>query len=325
MWVIHTLRVTKPLAVILSVAKDLVAHRAKPLAVILSVAKDLFVQQARPFAALENQSVCAIMGGGFGREHSMGGPFAEPLRVNSKEYEMIIFDENRPSDSPIVERVWRCHSEGAAPFLSIAATRCELVVTRLQGKVTMTVRGPETRATPLGDCPGDGEWLGILLKLGTFLPILPTRTLVDAEVNLPAVSRKCFWLDGSAWQLPDYDNADTFVDWLVRKDLLARDPVVDAVLQGHLKDRSLSTIQRRFLRATGLTQSAARQIERARYATHLLQQGVSILDTVLEAGYFDQPHLTRSLKYLIGQTPAQILQKSRPEQMPFLYNTTPFE
>jgi AraC-like DNA-binding protein len=109
----------------------------------------------------------------------MGGPFAEPLRVNSKEFEMIIFDENRPSDSPFVERVWRCHSEGAAPFL--------------------------------------------------------------------------------------------------------------------------------------------------RYATHLLQQGVSILDTVEQAGYFDQPHLTRSLKYLIGQTPAQILQKSRPEQMPFLYKTTPFE
>src|SRR5207244_5014583 len=127
-----------------------------------------------------------------------------------------------------------------------------------------------------------------------------------------------------AWQFPDYDNADTFVDWLVRKDLLARDPVVDAALQGQLQDRDLRTIQRRFLRATGLTQSTVRQIERARYATRLLQQGVSILDTVLEAGYFDQPHLTRSLKYLIGQTPAQIREKSRPEQMPFLYKTTPF-
>jgi AraC-like DNA-binding protein len=238
---------------------------------------------------------------------------------------MIFFDEDRPSDSPFVERVWCCHSEGTDPFLSIAASRCELVVSRLQGKVTLTVRGPETRATPMGDCPGDGEWLGILLKLGAFLPLLPTTTLVDAEVNLPAVSRKSFWLFGSAWELPDYDNADTFVDWLVRKRLLEREPVVDAVLQGQLKDRSLSTIQRRFLRATGLTQSTARQIERARHATHLLQQGVSILDTVVEAGYFDQPHLTRSLKYLIGQTPAQILQKSRPEQMPFLYKTTPFE
>ena len=253
----------------------------------------------------------------------MGGAFAEPLRSSSREYQMIIFDEDRPSDSPFIERVWRCHSEGAAPFPSIAASRCELVVSRLGGKVTVTVRGPETRATPLGDCPGGGEWLGILLKLGTFLPHLPTGTLVDAEVNLPAVSRDSFWLFGSIWQLPDYDNADTFVDWLVRKGELARDPVVDAALQGHLPDRDLRTIQRHFLQVTGLTQSAAQQIERARCATHLLQQGVSILDTVLEAGYFDQPHLTRSLKYLIGQTPAQIREKSRPEQMPFLYKTTP--
>lgn len=238
---------------------------------------------------------------------------------------MIIFDEDRPSDSPFVERIWRCHSEGTDPFRSIAASRCELVVSKLEGKVTMTVRGPETRATPQGDCPGDGEWLGILLKLGTFLPHLPTRTLVDTGVDLPAVSKKSFWLNGSVWQLPDYDNADTFVDWLVRQGLLARDPVVDAALHGHVGDRSTSTIQRRFLRATGLTQGAVRQIERARYATQLLQQGVSILDTVLEAGYFDQPHLTRSLSYLIGQTPAQIRENSRPEQMPFLYKTTPFE
>src|SRR5258708_13469384 len=73
--------------------------------------------------------------------------------------EMIIFDEDRPSDSPFVERVWRCHSEGAAPFLSIAASHCELVVSRLQGKVTMTIRGPETIATPLGDFPGAREGL----------------------------------------------------------------------------------------------------------------------------------------------------------------------
>jgi AraC-like DNA-binding protein len=238
---------------------------------------------------------------------------------------MIFFDEDRPSDSPFVERVWRCHSEGAALFLSIAASRCELVVSRLGGKITVTMRGPETRATPMGNCPGDGEWIGILFKLGTFLPQLPTSTLVDTGVDLPLVSRNSFSLSGFTWQLPDYENTDTFVDWLVRKGLLARDPVVDATLQGHLKNRGLRTIQRRFLRTTGLTQNQVRQIERARHATQLLQQGISILDTVEQAGYYDQPHLSRSLKSLIGQTPAQIREQSRPEQMPFLYKTTPAE
>jgi len=47
-------------------------------------------------------------------------------------------------------------------------------------------------------------------------------------------------------------------------------------------------------------------MNRAHKAVELLQQGVSILDTVYEAGYYDQPHLTRSLKQFIGKTPSQI-------------------
>jgi len=53
-------------------------------------------------------------------------------------------------------------------------------------------------------------------------------------------------------------------------------------------------------------------------------QGVSLLDTIEQAGYYDQPHLTRSLGRFIGQTPAQLLHHSRPEQLSFLYKTTLF-
>jgi methylphosphotriester-DNA--protein-cysteine methyltransferase len=96
---------------------------------------------------------------------------------------------------------------------------------------------------------------------------------------------------------------------------------VEAALQGQLKDLSIRTARRHFLRTTGLTQKAIRQIERARYATVLLQEGKSILDVVYEAGYYDQSHLTRSLKYFIGQTPTQIMQKNGSEQLSFLYKT----
>ncbi len=209
-------------------------------------------------------------------------------------------------------------------MLSIAESRCELVVSRLQGEISLTVRGPETRATSLGECPPDGEWLGIRLKPGTNLTLLPAKHLVDAAVTLCPATNKTFWLVGSAWQYPDYDNADTFVDRLVREGLLVRDPVVGAALQGQLKNLSLRSVQRRFLQATGVTHRATRQIERARYATLLLQQGTSIMDTILEAGYYDQPHLSRSLRYFIGQTPAQIIENNHPEQLSFLYKTTLF-
>jgi methylphosphotriester-DNA--protein-cysteine methyltransferase len=92
------------------------------------------------------------------------------------------------------------------------------------------------------------------------------------------------------------------------------------MLQGRREEQSLRSIQRHFIHATGLTHSMIRQIERARHATHLLKQGVSILDTVYEAGYYDQAHLTRSLKYLIGQTSAQIVRAK--EQLSFLYKTS---
>jgi AraC-like DNA-binding protein len=237
---------------------------------------------------------------------------------------MIIIDEERASDSPFVERVWRSHSEGVNPFLSIAVNFCEFVVSRLQGKFTMTLRGPETKATPVGDAPAEGEWVGVLLKLGTHLAHLPTSRLVDGGVELPIASSNSFWLGGSLWQLPDYEHADTFVERLVREGLLLRDPIVEAAFQGQLNDLTQRAVQYRFLQATGITQSTARQIERARYATFLLQQGVSILDTTLQAGYYDQPHLTRSLGRFIGQTPAQLLHHSRPEQLSFLYKTTLF-
>jgi methylphosphotriester-DNA--protein-cysteine methyltransferase len=78
---------------------------------------------------------------------------------------------------------------------------------------------------------------------------------------------------------------------------------------------------RHFLRATGLAHRTVRQIERDRYATNLLRQDVSILDTGHEAGYFDQAHLTRSLKFLIGQTPVEISRGKT--QLSFLYKQKP--
>jgi hypothetical protein len=155
------------------------------------------------------------------------------------------------------------------------------------------------------------------------MPHLPASSLVDEDVNLPDASSNSFWLNGSAWQFPTYENADAFVDRLVYQGLLVRNPVVETALHGQLKDVSVRTMRRHFLRTTGLTRSLIRQIERARYATILLQQGISIPDVIYEAGYFDQPHLTRSLKYFIGQTPGQIIEKNESEQLSFLYKTTP--
>lgn len=234
---------------------------------------------------------------------------------------MAIIFEDRQSESPLVERIWRSRCEIPGPFLSLALNRWQLVVWSAQGKSYFTVRGPETHAT-VAQCPEHEEYVGILLSPGVYMPSLPTAELVDRAITLPDVSSRSFWLDGSAWQYPTYEQADVFVDRLVRAGLLTSEPLVDATLRGLPVYFSPRSLQRRFLNATGLTLGAMRQIERARFATDLLRQGVSIADTVARAGYFDQPHLTRSLKRFIGQTPTQLNGKDAGRQLSFLYKTS---
>ncbi|MEP7285584.1 MAG: helix-turn-helix domain-containing protein [Chloroflexota bacterium] len=234
---------------------------------------------------------------------------------------MTVISDTRPSDAPFVEGIWRSQSEYAAPFISRASSHWEMVVKKYNGETSLTLRGPETKATR-ADHPADAEFFGIVFKLGTFIPHLPTIHRLDRnDITLPESTSKSFWLQGASWQIPDYDNADTFVYRLIRQGLLVHDPIVEAVLQGQPQALSIRSVRRRFLQATGLTHGPIFQIARAQQAVALLAQGVSILDTVDQAGYFDQPHLTRSLKHFMGETPAQIARVNQPEQVSFLYNT----
>ena len=225
---------------------------------------------------------------------------------------MAFTSEARPSDSPFVQLVWSAQSEQSGSFTSTAAIHWEMVLTTYLGRTTLTVRGPETKAAP-APVPPDTEWLGITFQLGTFMPNFPPGGLLDRQdVYLPEATGNAFWLCGSTWELPTYENADTFVNRLVREGLVVRDPLVDAVMQDYPLDLSPRAVQYRFQRATGLTRKAVRQIERAKEAAALLAQGCPILDTAYQLGYFDQSHLTNSLKRYLGQTPAQIVYALQP-------------
>ena len=230
---------------------------------------------------------------------------------------MFIHFEDRAADSPIVDRIWRSHSERAGSFHSMASCNWVMVVTRLRGQAVMTVRGPETRAT-VADCPAEGEWVGIHFKPGSFMPLMRPAELRDRnDLTLPQGPGRSFRLDGSLWEYPTFENAEAFVRRLVNRGLIVTDRAVVAALSGQPARRSQRTEQRHFLRATGVTPATLRQIERARRATALLRSGQSIADVVFDLGYYDQAHLTRSLRHFVGQTPAQIAR--RLEQLSLLY------
>jgi hypothetical protein len=225
----------------------------------------------------------------------------------------FVLEDASSANSSFVEMIWRTHSERAGTFTSVAASNWEMVNATFNGKTMITARGPETKASE-ADFPDDAEFFGITFKLGTFMPHLPLKTRLDRQnATLPEASSNSFWLHGSARELPTFENADVFVARLIRQGILVGDPVVEAAIQGHTPDMSICSLQYRFLQATVLTHKTIQQTERARSAVSLLEQGTPILDTAFELGYFDQAHLTNSLKRFLGKTPAQIARKSTVE------------
>jgi AraC-like DNA-binding protein len=218
---------------------------------------------------------------------------------------IVTFDAHTPA-AAYVAQIWQMYSDRVGTFTSPAVSSWELVFTRCNGRTTITARGPETRATSAA-CPADAEFFGITFRPGTFMPHLPLKALLDRQdATLPSVSRRSFRLHNAVWELPTVMNVDVFVEQLIRREVLIRDPLVTAALQGHTPDLSPRALQYRFVQATGLTQRMIRQIDRAHHAVACLQAGRPIADVACDLGYFDQAHLSNALKRFIGITPAQI-------------------
>ena len=226
---------------------------------------------------------------------------------------MIVAHEERSLDSPYIEAITNGRTESDGSKIRPAECCWHMVFVRHHGRSRALVVGPLTTAG-LATWAEGAEILWIRFTLGTFMPHMPARNLLDTETALPDASGRSFWLKGSAWRFPDHENAGTFVKRLVREGVLLRDPIVGAALEG-LPPQELSprTVRHRFLRATGLTQGGIRQAERANRASALLRRGVPIPDVVHEEGFFDQPHMTRSLRRWVGHTPARISAASNPD------------
>lgn len=227
---------------------------------------------------------------------------------------------DRASDSVHVERVWR--SEGAEPrqMLSVANSNWELVISHVAGRVDVAIRGPETR-TSLVQLP-EVEWaVGIVFAHGTAMPHLPVGRLVDAAVGAHASPGRVS-LAGDAWELPTYESAEDFVVQLARAGLLRRDQLVSEAAAG-ADDHGVTarSVQRRVATSTGLTLGAIRQIERARQAATLLETGVPALDVVHRVGYYDQPHMARSLTRFIGRTATELQRATTEVPLSLLYET----
>jgi hypothetical protein len=228
---------------------------------------------------------------------------------------MTMIIERRSADIGFVDEIWRGSSQAKGSFVSGAAIYWELAVTHnLDGAVSVTLRGPETRATTLSYGCG-GTWWGIRFRMGAHLAHLSNLNLVNEAIPLPVKGDQAFTLNGIDVPVRRYEDAEDTVHRLITAGLLVADPAVDAAWQGSFPPVSQRSLQRRFRQVTGLSHRTARQIDRASLALHRLRQGTSILDTVDELGFSDQAHLTRSLRRWTGLTPAQVVREGQPATM----------
>lgn len=210
----------------------------------------------------------------------------------------------RSSDSPLVEAVthWIIGTDES----SIAAPDgCwDLVVLKQDGQTNILLTGQTTTAVPLHFAPGD-EILTISFKASVFLAFVPSLTLLDQAFLLTKIGSS-FRLASDVFEIPTFENADSFARSLMHKGHLCQNEVVKALLTAEPPAYSLRSIQRQFLQTTGMTYKYFRQIQRARQAAALLQTGNSAIDVAYETGYADQSHMSRSLKRILGQTPTVI-------------------
>ena len=192
-------------------------------------------------------------------------------------------------------------------FTSVANATWDMVFVRSYGRTHIIVHGPETAAAQ-APVPPDAEMFGITFKTGVFMPHLQLKFAKDHhDIALPSANANTFWLHGSTWEIPTIDNADVFVQRLMRANMLVQDDAVVAVLQGQPTDLSRRSMQYRFVRATGISHKTIQQIERAHQAVAQLQAGHDILTTALDLGFYDQAHFSNALKRFIGHTPSEIV------------------
>ena len=228
------------------------------------------------------------------------------------------------ADASVVDRVWRTRSDAEETMTSAARTCCQLILTRMRGRLLAGLRGPETRATT-APVPPDAEFLGVRFTLGAVLRPHPAASVVDGYVSFPVTDSGRVVIGGQDWEAPTYENVEQFVRRLRDAGLLVRSRLGEAeqFARHHEGHPSKRTVQRRYRVTTGLSQTAVTQIDRANAAATMLRGGLDWRTVVEALRYFDQAHLAHALRRYVGRT-ARGLQTGDDATMSFLYKIGPW-
>lgn len=173
------------------------------------------------------------------------------------------------------------------------------------GSLSVELYGPSLRPRLL-EGHADEEYWGIEFKAYVTLAAISKGRILNSSTLLPTVDNSLL-IGNKRYAIPAYGELEKFAQQLRKDGVVMADQRIDRALQGDEIGFSERSRQRHFKSVTGLTKKQIQQLRRARYAFYLLQTGCSLPQAAVAAGYADQPHMTRSLKLLRGETPAQII------------------
>ncbi len=218
---------------------------------------------------------------------------------------MPLLTQTRPVESPLVESISsiRFVGDGAVPM---RPDGCWDIAIIQRGDRRMVLRtGLTTRPVSFDYADGD-ELLVISFKPHSFMPLMPGEVMRDEGVMLEAYGRRGFWVGTDVREIPTFESADVFVEHLIRDGIVGNNELVASVVEGHPMAATERTLQRHFLRTTGLTYKHFTLVQRAQKAVTLLQLGRPAVEVALALGFSDQAHMINSLKAIMGKTPSQI-------------------
>lgn len=218
---------------------------------------------------------------------------------------MTFVRQVRPVESPLVASVTLTQFTAAGQTLMQPDGCWDIAVFNTGGERFVLRTGLTTRPDLVDHNEGD-EILTISFRPDAFMSLMPGEIMRNEGVLLDRFGRRDFWIGTDVREIPTLENVDVFVDRLVRDGVVESNDVVTSIIDGHPKAMSERTMQRHFLKTTGLTYKHFTLIQRAQKAASLLRMGQKSADVAFALGYTDQAHMINSLRQIMGQTAGEI-------------------
>ena len=218
--------------------------------------------------------------------------------------------EDKHPNSLYIDKIWHTYTTSDGVFTAGLDGNWDIIISRAGDKVDVAVNGVGRHAAQVPYIAGIDS-VGIALKPGVFLQDFKGKDIVNSQHTLGRGGASYVEISGYRLKIPDFNSAELFVDELVEKGILQINLITSLLGNGSVKGVSDRSLRRHTMNTTGLSPYFFHQIQRAQQATQLLQRGVPIAQVATDVGYTDQAHMTKSVKALMGLTPAQIVARAK--------------